>query len=256
MTGLGPDPGAPCRLPQGGWFLPRILLCYIVESWREPLPEVDRVMFALPETRYRRILTLAGILMAAAALSGCGIFSPNEVKPDEEKPNNTPYPLATTQDQLIDNFQRAYNERNYEEYDDMLADGFVFYFAPDEVGELGQGVSYDRAQDTRSTWNMFNNQGGTTPDGDPVPPVQKLQLTLVPDEVGSVWTDQVAEDYAGTTMKRYKVDMLVTYADGSREQVVGLQEFYAVPVEISAEDGTAITVYQLKYWKDLGKAVT
>lgn len=216
-------------------------------------------MLSLRDVRHRSawiIATCVAAVALAALTGGCGIFSPNEVKPGDEGGGGTPpkpFPEARTESILIDNLVRAYNERNPEEYEEMLHELFVFYFAPDEVDVLGQGLSWDRARDVKSAYNMFYSQPGQKPDGSPQAPVQRIQLKLTPDDGDAPWTDQVAEEFAGTTMKRYKVDMDVFYTEGNPNQVKGLQEFYAVPVQVEREDGTTVTIYKLKFWRDLGK---
>jgi hypothetical protein len=196
-----------------------------------------------------RLLALGTLFLGGA---GCG----DDFAPSAPAERPTPYPEATTQDLLVDNLTRAYNEGSTDEYDKLLHEGFVFYFAPDEVAEIGMGVSWDRAQDVASARRMFTAQPGHAPDGNPVAPVQKLQLTLVPEDDGAGWTDQVSQDFAGTTMRRFEVDMRVTYTSGNSERITGLQEFYAAPKTVMAKDGSAVTVYRLKYWRDLGKALT
>jgi hypothetical protein len=203
----------------------------------------------------RRTLRPLGLALAVSILSagwsGCG----DDFAPSTEAEQPDVYPDATTRDLLVDDLVRAYNERNAGEYEKLLDAGFVFYFAPEEIEDLGQGASWNRAQDVASAQRMFMGQPGQTPDGNPVGPVQKIQLTLVPND-GAGWTDPGSEDFAGTTMRRFKVDMLVTFISGSREQVSGLQVFYAAAKTLEAKDGSAITVYRLKYWRDLGNRVT
>jgi hypothetical protein len=176
---------------------------------------------------------------------------------DDDDPTGTPddqpsgYPAATTRDQLVSNLARSFNERNYEEYETLLHADFVFYFSQD-----GGDDTWDRARELTYISRLFSGQPGEGPGGTPVPPVQKIQVSFTEEEPGAPWTDEVATEFDGTTMKRYGADMLLTYTDGTSVRVEGLQEFYAAPTTVQTKGGSVITVYQLKYWRDLGKAVT
>lgn len=201
---------------------------------------------------WQRFLLALALLAPLALASGCGIFSPEEV---DDGPGNVeppaPYPLATTQDILIANFVRAYNERNYPEYEKMLHDDFLFYLSQEDVA-AGADVTFSRARDLEATYNMFEGLPGTNEDGEIIQePIRSIDLKLIPD--GVPWTDQVAQDFLGTTMKRYEVDMTVEYVGDAPSAVTGLQEFYAIAVPHDNGDGTVTTIYELKFWRDLGK---
>lgn len=210
---------------------------------------------AEPVTAVRR-RTRAGAMLArilcvailAAIVVGCG---EDETRIMDQGAEPEPYPPATTQDQLIQNLELAFNERSFAEYEALLHEDFVFYFAPEDVDVLHEGVSWERARDLASMYNLFNGLPGQKPDGTPQAPVQRIELELIADDPGARWTDQVAEEFAGTTMKRYRAEMDVHYTAGSPSHVVGLQEFYAAPVEVSL-GGSDGTVFRLKYWRDLG----
>ena len=197
----------------------------------------------------RETLILVAFLSVAW---GCESDSKRVVNGCDDCP--VPYPLATTQDTMVENFVRTFNEMNYEEYEKMLHEDFVFYFSPDEIDVIGQGEAWFRPEDLESTRNMFNGGTGRKPDGTIQAPIQQIILELTPESATDTWTDQVPEDFLGTTMRRYEVDMDVTYTDGGVDEVTGVQEFYAAAVETETTEGT-VTTYQLKFWRDLGKDV-
>lgn len=199
---------------------------------------------------WHRFLVAMALLAPLALVGGCGIFSPEEVKDPPEVTPPAPYPLATDQDILIANFIRAYNERNYAEFDNLLHDEYLFYLSDEDVN-AGADRTFDRARELEATYNMFNGVPGRKPDGSEQPPIRSITLQLTAD--GEPWSDEVGPEYEGTTRKRYEVDMTVEYVADRPSAVVGLQEFYAIPVEHDNGDGTVTTIYKLKFWRDLGR---
>lgn len=190
------------------------------------------------------------ILLLAVALSfaaGCDDDSTivNRSQPEEG------YPAATTPDQLVANFLKAYQERHYAEYEKLLHESFLFYLSQEDVA-AGADVTFSRARDLEATYHMFSGEPAWNDQGTIIhAPIRAIHVTLMPE--GPPWTDQVAQDFAGTLMRRYTVDMTMEFVAGAPAAVTGLQEFYAVAVPYDDGKGTETTVYQLKFWRDLGK---
>jgi hypothetical protein len=211
-------------------------------------------MHSLREHLRRRPGRLLLAVLFAGLVSGCGIFSPDEsTEGGGGGGGNEPYPLAFDENQLITNFIRAHEERNFIEYDKLLHDGFIFYFASEDIDRSpgGQGF-WDRAADVASTDRMFNGKSGTKPDGSTQDPVQQITLRL--EAVDGQWTTPTDPEFAGTRKRSYKVFMDVTYTNGDISRVTGEQQFFAAPVNIQQGEVT-VTIYQLKFWRDTGKEI-
>ena len=204
----------------------------------------------MPSRRFQRstrAATLLGLLLATAFLGGCGIFSPEQPKEVETKPIE-PYPLALTENQLVQNFIDAHNDRNFQEYDLLLHDDFEFHFADKDV-DPGRGIPlfWDRQADVSSTQAMFSGQPGKL-DGEGVQqaPVQSINLSLSPR---GVWTAAgIPSEYESEKVREYDVVMTVNYDNGDIAQVTGFQQFYVKRVTL--ENGTQ--VWKLRVWRDTG----
>lgn len=217
-----------------------------------PSVEIEGISFDAWTLRFWRDLGEA--TRQAPAVEGLS-WSELKARFREEWTGPPAYPPARTPDELVANLERAYDERNYPEYEKLLHDGFVFYFPPDEIDLIGQGASWERARDLASAASMCAGQPGQRPDGSPQAPIMRVDLLLSEDAPGVPWTDQVAEAFAGTVMKRFRVDMDVFFTEGNPVRVLGLQEFYAVPVDGDPKAGSTVNQYQLRYWRDLGKDI-
>ena len=121
---------------------------------------------------------------------------------DETTPTNvqtSKYQNLTQRDHVLENLERAYNDRNINEYDKVLDDNFLFFFSLDDVNDPDNPApsQWDRLTDTASARNMFNPNwdGGNGRD-----PIVSITLTLqyLPDS----WTPVIPEDqvrYPGET---------------------------------------------------------
>jgi len=92
--------------------------------------------------------------MALTALSGC-LFSPPPTAGTVEQPpivNNSPI-------NVLRNVERSYNTMDYDLYKSCLSNNYVFYFNPNDVGEIVQGyeipVTWNRVEDLESAYHMF-----------------------------------------------------------------------------------------------------
>jgi hypothetical protein len=156
----------------------------------------------------------------------------------------------------MENFTRAQNELNSDEYDRLLAHDFEFWFATDEVDAIGQGLFWDRAADVASTSRMFRGQPGLTSTGSVIPPVKSLIVTLDPV---SDWTDAGGDVIEGhTTLPEnarraiYSSSGRVYYTDETYDAtLMGQLLVYAIPVEMTVE-GQSATEWKLVLWRDFG----
>lgn len=213
----------------------------------------------------RRLSLVLVALFAVAALSGCGIFSPDESNNTDTVPAVVFPPAyvddgAAGREQLIDNLELAYEKLNFEQYDKLLAELYIFRIDPTELDAVGQ-LELSRAEDTDSTQGMFGGEvgqervlddtGAWTGTYVAVPPVQSITLDLDP-ATSSQWVLVDDGEFAGAWRKTYDVAMKVTYSGDPRiDQISGAQVFYLVPGTI-VENGVTLNVWQLRAWEDQG----
>lgn len=203
----------------------------------------------MPSRRLSRFAGFATLLLLTAFLGGCGIFSPDEPTDVPDTPIE-PYPLATTENQLVQNFIDAHNDRNFPEYDLLLHDDFEFRFADEDV-DPGSGIPFfwDRQTDVASTEAMFSGKPGKIdPEtGVQQSPVQSINLTLSPR---NTWSSQgIPEEFESEKWREYDVIMSVNYDNGNVAQVTGYQRFYIK--QVTLESGTQ--VWKLRVWRDTGQ---
>ncbi len=178
-------------------------------------------------------------------LAGC---SDDEGGPHE--PCCEEYPAATTPDQAMENFERAWEEMNLEEYSKLLHEDFLFAY--DYRIILGLKVrlpQWTREIELDTVGAMFTKQPGFDPiDHDPLPPVIDInfaEFLALDDE----WQPGAPGSmFEGTFRRGYQLDARVTY-DGVElaATVLGQQVFYVYP-DSSGEE----TLWQIKFWEDRG----
>jgi len=204
----------------------------------------------LSSTHRQRLLPLVCLGVLALAISGCGLFSPDETR-DDGGPGEVvqPYEDATTPDILINNFVRAYEERNFAQYSKLIHDEFQFFFWEEDVVKLGlDAPGWDRVAELGATENMFEGNPGIDIDDEPVPGIVKIAMTKQNDTVAAWVPSQGEPLFDETLVRRYRFNIDVTHDGVSTQvQVRGIQEFYAAQVEIDGKQ-----LFQIKFWKDLG----
>ena len=216
--------------------------------------------------------SLALVLLASfavLALSGCGIFSPDESDDgdgpgpvDDFKPTGVAdVPDATARNNVIYNLERAYELLNYEEYEKLIHETYVFRVDPAEIDIVGS-AELSAFEDLESTYAMFNGETGLEPRLDPVtglptgefdvvPAVQTIELDLTPDSASS-WTLMEDGEFAGSWRRVYDVDMTVTYSgDGRIDTIRGKQVFYVTKGTLEG-DTSGKEYWQLRAWEDQG----
>jgi hypothetical protein len=215
--------------------------------------------------------SLALVLLASfavLAVSGCGIFSPDES--DDDDGGGTPGDYRPTGDgdvsdgvarnNVIYNLERAYELLDYQAYSALIHLEYVFRVDPAEIDIVGQ-AQLTAVEDLESTEAMFGGEFGSEPVLDPVtglptgeevqvPPVQTIELDLTPDSASN-WTLMEDGEFAGTWRRVYDVDMTVTYTDGRIDTIRGKQVFYVTPGVIEG-DPSGKLYWQLRAWEDQG----
>lgn len=158
-------------------------------------------------------------------------------------------------DQMVENLEASLEQLNFTEYQELIHADFVFLVDPAGVDVIGR-QELSAAEDLATMQRMFDGEYGVEPVIDPVtglptgaftpvPPVQTIGVSLVPDSA-SDWTEVTAGEFAGTRRRVYDIDMIVTYAGSTRiDTIRGKQIFYGIANGESGE-------WQLRGWEDQG----
>ena len=216
-------------------------------------------MHAWYERARRATLYCFTLFLVTALGSGCGIFSPDESKDDGGGGPSVDFPLATEPTILIANFEKAWENLNILEYENVLHPDFYFWFAPDDIAEINTS-SWGRAEEVQSVGNMFSGETGVEKgeNGEDVtvPAIVSFTMQLVQLEG---WRDDFDDgaEFAGADFRsRFAVTMEVRYTDAGRiTAVTGDQFFYAKRVS-TVIDGQSVDIYQLFAWKDTGSSAS
>ncbi|UCG52635.1 MAG: hypothetical protein JSW58_03545 [Candidatus Latescibacterota bacterium] len=160
----------------------------------------------------KRIIAAAVILAFGFLSFNSCILDPKETKDPGDDPK-TPYkPLDGPRDNVLFNLQKAYVERNDDQYDRLLDAGFVFHFSQVDFKEGKVTVEqWDRAAEMSSARNIFD-RNFSKPGVDPV---SKIDLTLTYPAGDDNWTQVTPEDqinYPNETWyeKTVRYDLIVT----------------------------------------------
>jgi len=186
------------------------------------------------------------VLTAVTLIGGCGIFSPDE---GGETPVDPPAPwvLAETPEQFAINFRRCWEERNIEEYENLLSENFIFRLSSADIDE-GEVGFWGRAQEIRTAEFMFGIE--STP---PELTVESIEFTRW--EINLPWTGEVNDPQFEDAefVATYTVELTATIA-GDPEPVKGNQRLY-IKREAITVDGEEVSVFRLRAWEDLGTTV-
>ena len=215
----------------------------------------------------RRLSLVLIASFAILAFAGCGIFSPDEsdVGGDVKPVVDFKRPVVDTdlpdegRGQLIANLALSYVEMQYEEYEKLINDSYVFRVDPADINIVGQ-AELSAGEDLASTFAMFSGEEGKEPvfddagnwlRDDPVPAVQRIALTLTPESASS-WFQMEDGEFIGAWRRIYDVDMTVFYSGNTRtDQIVGKQVFYVIATTV-VEAGIEYEIWELRAWEDQG----
>lgn len=153
------------------------------------------------------------------------------------------------------NFEAAYEQRDALEYEAALDDAFTFYFAAQDIAELGL-LAWNRSQELQSATNMFSGATGirTNPDGEPeiVPAVVSIDIAFTVVEDWTESFDDGSEFDEADVRIGLDANMVVRYADESLlTAVIGTHRFYLKRrgVEVG---GDFQDLYRLYAWREIG----
>lgn len=199
------------------------------------------------ESARTNVLRTLLVLFAVTLVAGCGIFSPDDGGDGGDVDPPDPWQLAETKEQLAANFRRCWEDRNIIEYDNLLAENFIFRLSQDDIDQgLSEIGFWDRATEMNTADQMFG-----VPDNEDLT-IESIQFTTW--DLVTPWSDQITdEQYADAELfAEYRVALTVDFGE-SQETVRGRQRLY-IKLEPITIDGQEVTVYRLRAWEDLGKA--
>jgi len=192
------------------------------------------------------VLALAGTVLLG--LNSC-ILDPKEDKPPV--PPASQYKcleVTCPRDNVLNNLQAAYNDRNISRYDELLDADFIFYFsAADVSGGVVSGEYWSRAAEINANKNMFDpNYSNPTQE-----PVQDIDLSLVYPAGDDQWTQVTPEDqvkYPDETWHQKIVTYNLTVQLPGDFQYVGKNKQAQFTVRAATADSKQI--WQIVVWRD------
>ena len=138
----------------------------------------------------KRLFAVLVIGISVLAFNSC-ILDPKEAPPDDNKPTEAYKNLAEARDNVLFNLEKSYNERNIDQYRELLDDGFVFHFSNADIKNGDVSVAqWGRAEDLQTAGNMFNPNFSRPGQA----PVSSIDLTLTYAEGEDLWNKITPED--------------------------------------------------------------
>ncbi len=184
------------------------------------------------------------LLPLAIALSGCP-FSPEKGK-DDPTPPDTEYQPQTSITNVLANLRQSYIDMNYDEYEKLLDDAYVFVFDPDDVGEETDFKDeWPRGDDLASARNMFGKQPNA--DGRVV---DAITLEFV---AGSAETSPVNPDWQRVILSAVELSLETTDQQGDKWflETPGNYQAYLDFIETSEiHEESGKTIWKIVRWED------
>ncbi len=193
----------------------------------------------------KRVVVLALLGIFVLAFNSC-ILDPKEGK-DPPKPVGNYKDLSLERDNVLFNLEKAYNERNIDQYNKLLDEDFVFHFSNLDVKNGVVDVTqWDRAAEYNANKNMFD-PGFTKPGVDPVSSIS-LELTYVPgDDNWSVMDPPDPVKYPDEKWYEKIANYTLTVKAGASEyQGINIQASYVV--RRATVDGKSF--WRIVAWRD------
>ncbi len=196
-----------------------------------------------------RSLFLLAIVALLVAPAGC-IFSPDD-EPDPD--GGTPpvgLPFPSSPDILMSNFQKVYEDMDYNNFKDMLHPDYITLLQVSTQQEFPDvGPTLDLAEELRIHQRMFGGQPVTDPDGNLVPGISTISFQTFQQDVA--WaTSQPNDVIPNAQFSLYDVTFLFDRPGFSTLKVEGQIKFYAVGRD-STVNGTVRTYWQMRGQQDL-----
>ncbi len=157
--------------------------------------------------------------IAAVILVGVFVLGLNSCILDPEKGKTPVKPkeykaLDGERDNVLFNLQKAYVERNIDEYTKLLDEGFLFHFGQADIDAGISDHPWDRTEELNANKNMFN-PNFSKPDVDPV---SDIDLTLAYPSGDDKWMQHGPDEhpaYPGETWYEKTVSYRLTVVAGA-----------------------------------------
>jgi hypothetical protein len=157
--------------------------------------------------------------------------------------------LDGPRDNILFNLQRAYTERNIDQYAELLDNGFLFHFSQNDIDAgIIDHSPWVRAEDLSANKNMFN-PAFSKPY---LEPVSDIDLVLTYPEDDSTWTPIPPEDhpdYPGETWYQKTVSYRLTVKTGYI-WYIGNDIQASFVVRKATVEGYAHPIWRIVSWQD------
>jgi hypothetical protein len=194
--------------------------------------------------REARFIPLLVLLLALPIFSCSGDDNPT-------KPKESPYKTLFAdgpRDNVLNNLEQAYNDRNLNRYDELLDADFVFYFsAADVQNGTVSAPHWSRAAEIMANRNMFD-PNYSNPNQEPV---KDIDLSLVYPAGDDEWTPVAPEDqvnYGSETWYQKIVTYNLTVQLPGNFQLVGLNKQAAIVLRAATEESK--DYWRIVVWRD------
>lgn len=181
---------------------------------------------------------ICGLIVLAAFAAGCS-------DDDEIVAVDPPvdFPFAGTPDQLMANFQLAYELRDFDAYTDLLDADFRFYLLQETVDEFDLPRDHFlRQEEVGIAESMFS---GNSP-GEGVGAVTEIDFTVL-RRIEDLW--EIADDprFPGTLQASFDVILRIeqTGTDTVKETVVSGRALFFISVEQVQHEGQTRSLHRL-----------
>jgi hypothetical protein len=193
----------------------------------------------------KALFNFAFVAFVTLAINSCIL----DAKQDRQviKPPKGEFLPLDTRDNVLNNLQAAYNQRNISQYDKLLDANFTFFFSPTDVQNgTVQFSQWDRAGEINATTNMFNPSFSPSQGA----PISSIDLALSYPKGDNAWTPVQPLD-AVTYPNETWYEKTVTY---SMTIVAGPNQFISNNIDASfvvrQAEVNGETIWRIIAWRD------
>ena len=193
-------------------------------------------------------LFLLAIVALLVAPAGC-IFSPDDDPDDGPGPGPEGLPFPSTEDILMSNFQKIYEDMDYDSFVDMMHPDYTMLLLASTQDEFPDvGATLDRAEELRMHQRMFSGQPVTDPNGNLVPAISTISFQTI--ERRGIWSLSQPQDVIPNAQNAlYEVVFNFDRLGFSTLKVEGQIRFYVVSKD-SLVGGETKTYWQMRGQQD------
>lgn len=196
----------------------------------------------------RYVLALAAVAVCCLSFGSC-IFDP---KKDDgpPPPPKTQYQDLSKRDHVLENLQKAYNEKNLNQYERILDNGFIFHFSPADISKgKVQVTQWGRDGELKATANIFNTNY-QPPQGDPVSSISLSLTWPAGDDNWTVINDPDPINYPGETWYEMTVSYVLEVKAGSTTYTSGGPIDASFVVRQSVVEGEPHAIWRIMIQRD------